>query len=272
MTKQIAKKTDAAVALYEETRRMTKQIAKKTDAAVALYEGAAGDTGFEGTTAEDYAIPFVKLLQKGSPECDKDDGAHVEGAEQGKFYNTATGEVTDHVDVIPCHYRHAMVEWKDRDEGGGFVGQHEPGAEAGLDRDERGRFVTDRGTYMADTRYFFCVMAETMEPVVVSFTSTQLKKARNWMTRMQAIKATGKDGARFQMPMYSHVYRLTSVPEQNDQGSWRGYKIEALGTVEDAGVAQAARDAREMFRTAAANVKPPADGGDRAAKDANIPF
>lgn len=235
------------------------EVVKKDDAALAvLYEEDAG-AGFEETTSDDYALPFLKLLQKMSPECDSDDGAYVEGAKPGMYYDTATGELLDEVEFVPCHYHRAIVEWRDRDDGGGFVAQHEPGYEAQFERDDTGRHRTPDGTYLADTRYFFGLrVASDGDPKigVISFTSTQLKKSRNWLTKMQNMKATGKKG-RYTLPMFANVWRLTSVPEENEKGSWRGYKIELVGPIQDADLARAAKDARDMFRTAATRIKPP---------------
>lgn len=252
------------------------EVVKKEDDqnVVALYEGET-DTGFEGTTSDDYAIPFVKLLQKMSPEVDESDGSYVDGAKPGMFYNTATGEVHDSIEAIPCHYRRAMVEWNHRDEGGGFVAQHEVGAEEGMERDESGRYVTGRGSYLADTRYFFCINPDSGEPFVLSFASTQIKKARAWLTRMQALKATGKDGRRFTLPMFANVYKITSSDEENAKGKFKGWKIELVGPITDPDLAQAAKDAREMFRNSSDNVKPPettAPTSSGPRDDEDIPF
>lgn len=251
----------------------TQAIAKKEPAAaaVALWEADAGE-GFEGTTADDFAIPFLVLLQKMSPQCDPDAGAHVPGAAAGMFYDAGTGEVLEEVRVVPCHYHRAMVKW--RPDRGGFAGQEEPGYEAGLPRKKRddgseaGVWVDAEGNEVADTRYFF-VLRLTDDgdalPVILSFTSTQTKKARTWLTRMQAIKATGPNG-KFTPPMYAHVWRLTSVPEQNEQGTWRGYKVDVEGPITDADLFRTAKEAREMFKQADRRVKPPepAGGGEPA--------
>ena len=109
--------------------------------------------------------------------------------------------------------------------------------------------------------------------------STQIKKAKMWMTRMQAIRVSGEGGKRFTPPMYANVWRLSSVPEQNDKGSWRGYKVDLVGPIMDPALFQAAKDARAMFKAVDGLVKPPspddasptpAQGGD--APDAKIPF
>lgn len=266
-TKKAAEKSTAVATQSDEEKALA-----------ALYEGDA-ESGFEDTDRDDYAIPFLKLLQKGSPEVDEDSGSAIDGAKAGMFYDSATGDLLDEVDVVPCHYKRAMVEWKDRDEGGGWVGQHEPGAEEGLERDKSGRFVLDNGNYLADTRYFFCLrIAEngSLLPVVMSFTSTQIKKAKGWMTRMQSLKAVGARG-QYTLPMFSHVYRLSSVAESNDQGTWRGYRIDLVGPVRDAEIAKAAKDAREMFKEKGDDVKPPEEGappsgGGSSDKGDDIPF
>lgn len=245
----------------------------------ALWEGEQ-ETGFEDTTSDDYALPFLKLLQKNSPEVDEDSGSAVDGAKAGMYFDTGTGDLVEEAEVIPCHYHRAMVEWRDRDEGGGFVAQHPPGTEEGLERDKSGRFLLDNGNYLADTRYFFCLRltpdGDTL-PVVVSFTSTQIKKARNWLTKMQNMKATAPGGRRYTLPMFANVYRLTSVAESNDQGSWKGYKVELVGPIQDAALAQAAKDARDMFKNSAERVKPPEEGSGASASEGgaegdDIPF
>ncbi len=64
--------------------------------ATMLAEMSSGqDTGFEGTSSRDYAIPFISLLQSLSPQVDKDDAKYVEGAEVGMFYNSASGELLE---------------------------------------------------------------------------------------------------------------------------------------------------------------------------------
>lgn len=271
----MSKKTSKKTASKAVATKPSADLAEVEQNVAALW-AEESETGFEDTTREDYAVPFLVLLQKGSPQCDEDDGAYIEGAKPGQFLDTSTGQTFEEVEIIPCFYRHAMVEWRDRDEGGGFVAQHEPGIEEGLERDESGRFVTDEGNYIADTRYFFCLRRDQdtgdLSPVVLSFTSTQLKKARTWMTRMRSIRATASDGRRFTLPMFANLWRLTSVGEQNDKGSWKGYKIELIGPIHDPEIARQAKDARDMFKSAADSVKPPEAKGKDEKDGDDVPF
>ena len=267
-------KTKTAVAVKDESANLP---------ATQMWETEAG-AGFENTSGDDFAIPFIKILQKNSPEVDDNDGAFVEGAKPGQFFDTASQETFDALDVIACHYRRAMVIWKP--DQGGFVRQEAVGYEAGLPRRKRqdgsetGVFVDAGGNDVVDTRYVFALRVGSdgsTSPVILSFSSTQTKKARNWLTRMQNIKATGDGGRRFTMPMFANVWRLTTVGEQNDKGSWRGYKIDLVGPITDQGLAQAAKDAREMFLSVDTKVRPPATEGEATPSaatqpDDNIPF
>ena len=68
-------------------------IAKKNEGEVIAFdrnsvlEEFAGE-GLEEVTAEDLAIPFLRVLAQLSPQVNKRDGAYVDGAEAGMIYNT----------------------------------------------------------------------------------------------------------------------------------------------------------------------------------------
>jgi hypothetical protein len=215
--------------------------------------------GSENVRPEDMVIPFVTILQKNSPQVDDVGGSYIEGAKIGQFYESGTQAVYDEVHVIPCEHRTMMVEWHPRETGGGFIGQHELGYEKQFQRNDRGQWVTDAGTLLIQTMYFYCLLiqpsGDTM-PVVFSFTSSQLKKARTWITRLVSKKVTDpKTGAKFTPPFYEMVWKMTTVPEENDKGAWRGFKIDPLKQVDTLELFQAARKARTMFQNNA-TVKP----------------
>jgi hypothetical protein len=229
------------------------------EAALALMQQQAG-TGFEDTDARDYAIPFLALLQKNSPQCDPDSGKYLPEAKSGLFFDSGLSLCEETVKIIPCLYHASMVEWVPREKGGGFVASHEVGFELKLQKDDRGRFLMENGNLVIDTRYMFCLKVDVdgdVSPVILSFSSTQIKKVKNWMSRMEGMKLTGKDGKKFKPPMFSFIWSLSSVPEQNDKGSWRGYKLDLVGPVDNPAILQKAMEAREMFQGSASNIKPP---------------
>jgi hypothetical protein len=228
---------------------------------------------FEGADAQSYAIPYLVVLQSNSPQCDEDDGKYIDGAKPGMFLNTVTNELFDGkkgVLLCPAMYRRMLVEWVPRDAGGGFRGAHEANSinMAELQRDDGGRFVMDNGNFLADTRYHFVLMVRedrSLEMLVISLTSTQIKKSKNWMTMMNTLKLKGKKGL-FTPPMASHLYRATSVGEQNDKGSWKGwlFEKERILTDEEAHVYANAMTFRQMVMDGQAVVTAPPEASDDA--------
>lgn len=235
----------------EETS--TDLVKQQQQAIVAMQEMFVGDagSGFEEATASSYAIPFIQILQSGSPQCKKSDGAYIKGAEEGMFYNTVTGKLYSGetgILVIPCHFTNRFIEWKTRESGGGFVAEHMPGTTAATTKDDKGRDMLPNGNTLVDTRNHYVLMLETdedglvsVEPALITMSSTQLKKSRNWMSKMQGIKIKTNAGF-MQAPMASRIYRLTTVPEQNDKGSWFGFKVELEAVVQDPAQYKAAQE------------------------------
>lgn len=220
--------------------------------------------GFEEAGASAYAIPFLQILQSGSPQCKKSDGAYIKGAEEGMFYNTVTQELypgDEGIIVVPCHYTQRFIEWQPRETGGGFVGEHLPHEAPVTEKDDKGRDMLRNGNVLVDTRnhYLLILGADgTVSPALATFTSTQVKKSKQWMSKMQGIKMMVGGGLQ-PAPMASRKYKLTTVPESNDKGSWFGYKIELVGLVEDAAIYQEAKNFREAVRGGSAKTEYKAD-------------
>jgi hypothetical protein len=201
-------------------------------------------TGFEGVNQEDLGIPFLAILQKGSPQIDRDhpdyETKKVDGAEVGDIINTVANVVVasadEPIEVVPCTYQRLYMEWTPREKGGGLVKTHR---DANIlnecQRNERGQDVLRNGNLVVTTAYFYCIALLDGErtPCVIGLTSTQLKKAKQWLNMMMTLKLAKADGTKFTPPMFSHTYRLSSVSEKNEKGSWRGWKIEAGTMVKD---------------------------------------
>lgn len=210
------------------------KVAEKTQALAAYDFAEEIGSGFEEADADCYAIPYLSILQKNNPQCDPDSGAYLAEAKPGMFYNNVTGELLDGdegVAVVPVLLQHVYVEWVPREQGGGFRGSFRPAdpivAEAKTHRDEKGRFLLPNGNHLIDTIYYYALVrtGQNWTPAVLSFTSTQLKKARAWNTTMQNFLLRRRDGTSGPAPMHARVYRISTRPESNDKGSWRGWKI-----------------------------------------------
>jgi hypothetical protein len=90
-------------------------------------------------------------------------------------------------------------------------------------------------------------------------TSTQLKKSRRWNSLMLSQKISGPSGS-FTPPTYAIIYKLSTVSESNDRGSWFGYQVERAGQVEDAGVYNEAKSFSTAASRGEVEAKPMSEG------------
>lgn len=206
--------------------------------ALALIDDLETDAaaGFGAMTQEDYALPFLRLLTSTSPEV-----GEVDGALPGMFLNSVTGELYDGkkgISVIPCAYLRQYIEWTPRGQGTGAPVQVYPATSDVLSRThkEPGEYkdYLDNGNYVENTANYYIMIVDESgvpNPALVTMKSTQLKKSRKWNSMMQSVKMNGKNGM-FTPPMYSQLYRLSSVAESNDKGKWFGWEVERIGPVE----------------------------------------
>lgn len=193
--------------------------------------------GGAGTSQEreDNLIPFLAVIQKGTPCADPDSEEYNEDVKVGEIMNMATGERYDSLIVQPCHFSKADVEWTLRENGGGLVAQHEIGSvpEADLVVDDRGRRITPSGTQLVETKYHTVIAyPEGGEPfgAIIGLSSTGLKVSRTWMQLMNSFKVKTPSG-RITVPSFSRKYRLTTEAKKNAKGTWRQIKVEDMGFV-----------------------------------------
>mgnify|MGYP003136291033 FL=1 len=224
------------------------QVAQKKSAqlpANIFEEDAAKGLGKLGQ--EDLALPFLKILGQLSPEVNKRDGKYVEGAEPGMIYNSVSGELYDGVkgiDVIPCFYKLEYIEWKDRGEGlGAPVAIYDSSSDI-MSKTKPDANYKDRlpnGNYIEKTAsHFVIVSGDSPSTALISMKSTQLKISRKWNSMMAGIKMKGKNGL-FTPASFSHEYKLRTVQQSNDKGTWFGWEVQKIGPVENAELYQQAK-------------------------------
>jgi hypothetical protein len=200
--------------------------------------GKFANRGFEDTTSDDYLIPFLKVLQSNSPEVEADSPKRMKDAKVGMLLNSATQELMDGdkgIIVVPCMREHSYVEWIPRTKGGGIVGRHAVDSDVVKKAKSKGAFgkiLLDNGNELIETFYLYCMVldsADAIEPsgrVVVSFTSTKIKKYKRFRSSVSSVK--GKP------PMFSFIMKLTSVPDQNAKGKFRNFELVPInGKAED---------------------------------------
>ena len=236
------------------------ELAVKKEGALVLSNDFEQDSGgFDGMGQEDFALPFLRLLTNTSPEV-----GEVEGALPGMVYNSVTGELYDGkkgLTVVPCAYVRQYIEWAPRGSGSGAPITIYPATSDILSRTHRepgdNKDYLDNGNYIENTANHYVMVINDQgfpEAALITMKSTQLKKSRKWNSMAMSVKLVGKNGL-YTPPIYSQIYRLTTVQESNDKGKWFGWEIERVGTIEDKSVYDAAKLFAASVNSGAVKVK-----------------
>ncbi len=212
--------------------------------------------GLENTSTEDYAIPFLVILQQMSPQLTKGKAEYIKEAEAGDIYNTVTGQLWkanadengQGVMVCPVAFQKRLLEWRPRSTGGGLVGIHNPEDPIvqHIKRDDRGHQFLDNGNVINTTAQYYVVL-EDYSQALVAMTSTQLKKSRAWNTMMRNVRLSPPND-HLSPPIYTRMYRLQTVHEENDLGSWHGWKVKDEGWVVDRKLYELAKEFHNVIR------------------------
>lgn len=196
----------------------------------ALFAAQGGD-GLENVTARDLLIPRLTILQDLSPQIKKGRAEYINGAEVGMICDTAAGEVFgNEILFIPTMYKKEFLEWAPRASGRGLIGFHSnPEILEKTTRTDKGLNMLRNGNHIVETAQFFGFnVSAGMRKCFLPMTSTQLKKARKWLSMVDHIRVQG-----VKPPLYYCVYKLSTVEENNAEGSWHGWRIEQAGKLSD---------------------------------------
>jgi len=224
------------------------QIAKRENAgplATNIFEADAGQ-GITNIKQEDLALPFLKVLGQLSPEVNKRDAKYVEGSQPGMIINTVTNELYDGekgIQVLPVYYKRQQIEWQDRGESKGApVHIYDAGDDIPqTTRDKSNKDRLANGNYLENTvSHFVVLLGKTPTTALISMKATQLKISRKWNSMMMGIKMQGKNGL-FTPPTYSHIYKLKTVQQSNDKGTWFGWDVSKVGPIADKGIYEIAK-------------------------------
>lgn len=263
-----------------------KEVATKKEQLPATLDFAAdAGAGMEGADKDSFAIPFLRVVQKMSPQVDEAEPEFLEGAKPGMFLNSVTNELFDGkkgVDFYPCAYQRRFLRWGPRSgEGAGFKGEVLPEEVPGMlergeivEHERRLYFPNAQGEinvktcdHLADTRSHFGIAVDSegnAMQVLLALTSTQIKKSKQLMSILSNVKVQGPNG-KITPPTWANKIRITTVPESNDQGSWHGVKFESDGFVTDPDLYAAGKEFHAAIASGEAKVNyAEADAGQAA--------
>ena len=278
------------MATAKEKAALAKQTPQTTALAGKYDYGTDANAGWENTGADDFTVPFLSVLQAGSPQCKKKNAKYIEGAEEGMLMNTSTQEIygaEEGIQIIPCYTEHIYIEWKNKQkDGGGFVGQHNPDSPLVTRALEAS---TQFGTYYVpvpdgidhDLVETFCVYAilldaqgELIGPCMLSMASTKIKAYKAFMSPLRAVKG--------RPPLFAFKLKVTTVFVPNQKGDYHNFKIvPANGSPVDSLMAPddalflAGKAFKELVASGKAKIdhsKANAAGGDAGKDPADVPF
>lgn len=237
----------------------------------------AGDLGF---SRDDLAVPFLKVLQSLSPQVQKREAEYIPGAEEGMILNSVTQEVypgDPGIVVIPVMYAQSFTEWKPKR--GGFVKDH--GSDASIlsqttKNDQNDDVLPSGNTIQSAGMYYVLVYNEVTGDVtqaVLSLTGTAQKQSRKWNTLISSVNITDpKTKRRFAPAMFYMAYRMSTVYNTNDHGSWFTPEFKPFKPTVELGptgpdVYMAARNFKALISEGAVTVKHEQQGNTKSDAD-----
>ncbi len=200
--------------------------------------GADAGAGFEDVQPDEMIIPFKRILQTNSPQCEEGNPLYVDGAKAGMIINTSTSELYDGkvgLPFVPVRRDHNYVEYVPRDAGGGFVSIWAPDdpriAALRKAQGQFGKLKLESGNELAETFYFYeldaCPDGQLLR-AVTAFASTQIKSYKMVTTRLAGLIGTPP-----RFPLFAWRWRATTALQKNKKGTFYGWRITLDGDTPD---------------------------------------
>lgn len=208
----------------------------KTNLPAAYDYGDYAGAGFEGTTRDDYAIPFLAILQSNSPQVTAEDSPH----RPGMVFNTATSESvkgSEGVTIIPVARDKKYVEWRPRDAGGGIAEVYDPEdpfvRKILAEQPGVGKKKLPNGNELVETFYLYAlqVINGVGDPVMFGFASTKIKPYKALMSKANRVIIPVGD-RKVRPPLFGLQYLLKTVKQKNTKGEFFNWDVTFVGGTE----------------------------------------
>lgn len=197
---------------------LTKQDEQKAIAAYGYNQVSTNDE----LDRDSYAIPRIAVLEKMSPEVDEDNAEYIEGAKPGMLCNKVMGELYPGdvgIKVLPVKRRRVYLEWTPRNEGGGFVAEHNVADGESImkqcTRNDKNVDITPNGTELHNVLEFYVMYStddgETWDRAIISMSRTRMAEGKKWNARIDSFTRSGQ-----QITPLAQVYSLTTGRREKD--------------------------------------------------------
>ncbi|WP_321471053.1 hypothetical protein [uncultured Paludibaculum sp.] len=251
--------TAVAVVEQGETGLMT---ADQQAAMIAQMMADDAGVGFENVTAADVAIPYLKLLQKGSPQCEEGNQAFMDAAKAGMLLNNVTNGLVDirttaqkFAVVVPVSYIKVISVWRPNQ--GGKVCDL-PMNQATLDAATRKDtpdggiiLVNEEGNILEETAKFNVLLLTADGGVhwgIMALSGSKLGAAKKWMSLVTSKKMPNSTK---QAPIFSFMYKVASYLETSKRTgkTYQQLRFEDFGKITDPTMYVAAKEYRQAVLT-----------------------
>lgn len=201
------------------------------------YTKAAG-MGKETIDPGVLGLPFLNIIQKGSPEFDethpKFTEKKIEGCRPGNIlFEPERAILPQPLLVVPLAQIPLYTEWKPNK--GGFVGNRS--LDITQDRNYRKGTPgtpTEFREYLGQNELVYTItflllfkQKDVWKKGMIAFTSTQLKAARLWSKTILGIKFP--DQPNLEPPMFAAKYEVTTFADSNAKGGFFSWRITNAG-------------------------------------------
>jgi hypothetical protein len=137
--------------------------------------------------------------------------------------------------------------------------------------------LLSNGNELVKSDQHYCLVVEddgSFQPAVVDMKSTQLKVSRRWKTQIAMQKIQRPDGSMATPPVFATIWKLSTVEESNDQGTWNNYQVEKVGLVDSRDLLMEAKAFRDSIQAGEVKAMSEEGAGGTSApvKDDEIPF
>jgi hypothetical protein len=86
---------------------------------------------------------------------------------------------------------------------------------------------------------------------MISMASSQLRKAKQWNSMINRLQIPRPDGSGTMNPaMFWTAYKLTTVPQKNENGTWFGWNIEILYDAKSGGILEKLPNGQDIYLAA----------------------
>lgn len=234
------------------------QLAEQGSRDLQVYDfGEDEAKGIDNVTAEEYRLPFFRVLDPKSPQVAPPENGGIKRVDDqesrpGDIYITTTKTVIPGGKKgfvwVPVYRHEDFIEWIPRDPktgtGGGFVGIHAPSdALIGDLRKAQGKFGKLKmasGNEIAQTYSVYGLMApyiigsefefdfENMMPGIIAYASTQISKYNSFVGKYMNMKyANPKNPKELRLPpVWAHRWHCgTQMDPPKAGNTWYGWTI-----------------------------------------------